>query len=304
MKEQRLLFLLLLTSISLSAQVKGVVLDSISGKPIAYVGVFSNKTHLNFSSDEKGKFKEKGFDKIDTLWFFTTGYEIKKILVKDLKQKVYLNPIAKKELIETTKLVGKSKTWIDLTSKTDSLKSISPTSTRLYAYYLNGINSKNRKIIIDTIEVKALSFPTKKTVFKLRFFESDSLQNIGKELEDKSVIVFVDNSNFKIVSKTKTPTLNKNIFKETISAELSNKNTIIQNKITLPKDGIFIAFEILNLEGNIVKPYNQGYKTLFPLLFNSKTKTKTYTFEKGKWILEEKNNFLPKIKISIIQEEN
>lgn len=297
------ILLLFFFTLSLSGQVKGVVLDSISGKPVAYVGVFSNKTHLNFSSDEKGKFKEKGFQKTDTLWFFTAGYEMKKILVKDLKRKVYLKPIVKKESIETTKTIGNSKTWIDLTSKTDSLKSISPTSTRLYAYHLNGINSK-KKILIDKIEVNAINFPNKKAVFKLRFFESDSLQNIGNEILNKDVITQVDGSTFKIVSNSKKTQHEKMIFKETISGKLTNEYTVVENNIIVPNKGLFIAFELMNIEDNFSISHIQRIKTIFPLIFNSKTKTKAYKFEKGKWLLEEKLNYLPKIKISIIQQEN
>lgn len=99
------ILLLLLTTFSLSAQVKGVVLDSISGKPIAYVGVFTSKPELNFSADEKGKFEVEGFQKTDTLWFFTTGYQIKKILVKDVKKKIYLTPIKIEKIKDTIKKI-------------------------------------------------------------------------------------------------------------------------------------------------------------------------------------------------------
>ena len=40
MKKKRLLMVLFLVSMSISAQIKGVVKDSITGKPISYVSIW------------------------------------------------------------------------------------------------------------------------------------------------------------------------------------------------------------------------------------------------------------------------
>lgn len=293
------ILLLLLTTFSLSAQVKGVVLDSISGKPIAYVGVFTSKPELNFSADEKGKFEVEGFQKTDTLWFFTTGYQIKKILVKDVKKKIYLTPIKIEKIKDTIKKNSRSKTWMNLISNPEKFKTNIPSSTNLKAFYLNGIDTKDNRILIESIEVSALNLPNTKAILKLRFFEADSIQNIGNEIQNSAIITNIYNSiltsNFdKIVSSTN----------EISNVKLINENTVIKTQIIIPKQGLFIAFELMNFKDNYEIAYSDRKKYLFPIIESSNIKTKTYSFEKGKWILEEKNNFLPKIKISIIQEEN
>ena len=52
---KQILFLLLI-SFSLSAQIKGVVKDSISGKPIAYVNIWVENENIGTTSEENGSF--------------------------------------------------------------------------------------------------------------------------------------------------------------------------------------------------------------------------------------------------------
>lgn len=292
------ILLLLLFPFFLSAQVKGMVLDSISGKPIAYVGVFTSKPELNFSANEKGEFKEKNFKKTDTLWFFITGYEIKKTLVKDLKRKVYLNPLQpiKKDTLITN---YKSNTWLDLSSKPDSLKYNLIKATSLNAFYLNGINAvTNQEIILESINVNSFNFSEKKAVYKIRFFESDSVQNIGKEMTNYSIIEFVDAPKSESLTQVK-----ENLYKQKKSGITFTKINLLEHKIIIPKEGLFIAFEFINIKDNI-QSFGKKSETIMPYLGLSNVITKTYKFEKGNWVLEEKLNYLPKIKISITQQEN
>ena len=295
--KQILLFLLI--PFSLSAQIKGVVKDSISGKPIAYVGVFSNNTNLNFSTDANGEFNIEGFNKTDTLWFFTTDYQIKKIVVKDLKKRIYLNPLKANQLSKIFSTNNTSKTWIDLISKSENTKNYNKSSTNLKAYYLNGIDTKNNRIFIESLEVNALNLPNTRAVFKLRFFEVDSMQNIGKELENKAIIINVDGSILTSNFDKSSPTT-----EEISNVKLINENTIIKTQIIIPKQGLFIAFELMNFKDNYAITYSDRTKILFPKIESSNSSTKTFMFEKGKWILDEVENYLPKIKISISKEEN
>jgi len=262
------IILLLLTTFSLSAQVKGVVMDSISGKPIPYVGVFTSKPELNFSANEKGEFKEKNFKKTDTLWFFTTGYEIKKTPLKDLKRKIYLNPLQpiKKDTVTTN---YKSKTWLDLSSKPDSLKNNLIKATSLNAFYLNGINTAtNQEIILESINVNSLNFSEKKAVYKIRFFESDSVQNIGKEMTNNSIIEFVDAPKSESLIHVKG-----NLFKQKKSGITFTKINLLEHKIIIPKEGLFIAFEFINIEDNI-QSFGIKSETIMPYINFSNVITK------------------------------
>ena len=50
------LFFFFLFSLSLSAQIKGVVTDSLSGKPIPFVSVWSENQNIGTTSEEDGTF--------------------------------------------------------------------------------------------------------------------------------------------------------------------------------------------------------------------------------------------------------
>ena len=55
MKENRLLVLLLLISVNVMAQVKGIVVDE-SGKPIPYVNIWVENENNSTTSEENGEF--------------------------------------------------------------------------------------------------------------------------------------------------------------------------------------------------------------------------------------------------------
>ena len=55
MKENRLLILLLLISVTVMAQVKGIVVDE-SGKPIPYVNIWVENENIGTTSEENGEF--------------------------------------------------------------------------------------------------------------------------------------------------------------------------------------------------------------------------------------------------------
>ena len=55
MKENRLLVLLLLISVTVMAQVKGIVVDEFS-KPISYVNIWVENENNSTTSEENGEF--------------------------------------------------------------------------------------------------------------------------------------------------------------------------------------------------------------------------------------------------------
>ena len=110
MKEQRLLFLLLLTTLSLSAQVKGVVLDSISGKPIAYVNIWVENENIGTTSEENGTFS-LDIKEEKNIVFSALGYETKTLKSSEIEKvnlypKVYEMP---EVVIEVSKATNKIK---------------------------------------------------------------------------------------------------------------------------------------------------------------------------------------------------
>ncbi len=73
----KLLILILFTCINAFTQTKIIVKDSITGKPISYVGVWANRQGNAYSTNQKGKFTLNGTYDNSELYFFTSGYKKK-----------------------------------------------------------------------------------------------------------------------------------------------------------------------------------------------------------------------------------
>ncbi len=84
--------LLFLVSISTTAQIKGIVKDSLTNQPIPFVNIWVENENSGTTSDEKGVFKISASEgKI--LVFSSVGFEVKKVTVKD-GEEVVLSPIS------------------------------------------------------------------------------------------------------------------------------------------------------------------------------------------------------------------
>jgi len=77
MIERRLWLLFILMSLSGSAQIKGVVKDSLTGKPIPYVNIWVEHENAGTTSKEDGTFEIKAA-KEKPLFFSIIGYHSKK----------------------------------------------------------------------------------------------------------------------------------------------------------------------------------------------------------------------------------
>ena len=90
MKRLRLLFLLV--NLVAFAQTKGVVKDSISGKPIPYVNIWVQNENIGTTSQEDGTFEINTNDKSKKLSFNAIGFE-KKIVTISNSNLVLLKPV-------------------------------------------------------------------------------------------------------------------------------------------------------------------------------------------------------------------
>ena len=119
-----ILILVFSTHISTAQNIKGVVLEEKSNKPLAGVNVYIKKTGLGTSTNENGEFHFKYFSivsEFDTLNFSSIGYITKKITLSGLKENNYVVMLSEsiehlKELTVTARL--KTKFQIDYTRLT------------------------------------------------------------------------------------------------------------------------------------------------------------------------------------------
>ena len=91
MTQKRLFLALILVGFSLSAQIKGVVKDSLTGKPIPYVNIWVENENIGSTSEENGTFFINTTTNGKKLIFSTLGYE-KKIIKASQVAEVYLKP--------------------------------------------------------------------------------------------------------------------------------------------------------------------------------------------------------------------
>jgi hypothetical protein len=272
----RISILLFLISYSISAQIKGVVKDSISGKPISFVNIWVQNENIGVSSEENGEFSINT-TKSKNLVFSALGYE-KKIIKASDASIVNLNPkafqldeviIAKRfetKIIE----IGKSKTAIY-----QAFDNGPRIDVKYFPYYLK--YKKTRYIKQVTVETDS---KIDDATIKIHFYSVDSNGYPGEELLTKDFITTVKKG------------INKNIY------NISDFN------LRIPKTGLFVGFEKLIIEKNkteaTVTNFNTNVtsikKTYLPMvLYNFEERDFQFTFSGGKWNKETKftNDNLP-----------
>jgi hypothetical protein len=214
------LILLFLFTLSATAQIKGVVKDSITKEPIAYVNIFSSEKK-EFNSESNGEFSID-VKQNTTLTFQAFGYYSKSIKTEN-NIEVYLSP--KDTPIEEVLVIGKKNA---IEKEIDIYES----SGFRYHNYNHGC----------AILLKRDSLKTTCNFLKKIKFHTNS------KIEKSKIKFFVLNS-------TKNKTLGETqIFKDTIITvkKGSNGNLVDLSSfnIEIPEDGLFLCFENLLIEEN------------------------------------------------------
>lgn len=258
--------MLLLTSLSISAQIKGVVKDSITGKPISFVNISVENENIGTTSEEDGVFAINFNKKNKKLIFSALGFEKKTIKIEGDTIEVKLKPIAY-QLDEVI---------ISKRFETREIE-IGKTSNETYQAFDNG----------PRIDLKFFSFHSsyKKTKYlkRVSIFTDSKIENAtirihfysveqngfpGKELLEKDFIVTVKKG------------VKKNSF------DLTDYN------LKMPKNGLFVGFEKLIIERNktekTITDYNSNTTHLqtiyYPyVLYNRVEIEFLYTYSGGKW---------------------
>lgn len=271
MLEKRIWLLFVLVSISVSAQIKGVVKDSLTGKPISFVNIWVENENIGVSSEENGEFTITTA-KTKNLIFSALGYEKKTIKasqasVVNMTPKAFqLDEVVIAKHFETKIIeIGKSKTPIY--QAFDNGPRIDVKYFPYYAKY-----KKTRYIKQVTIETDS---KIEEATFKIHFYSVNEQGYPGEELLTKDLI------------KTVKKGVNKNIF------------NIVDFNLKMPKKGIFVGFEKLIIEKNktetTIPDFNTNKtsikKTYYPfILYNFEERDFIFTFSGGKWNKETKQD--------------
>lgn len=265
MNDKRLIWIFLIVSQFAFSQIRGVVKDSISGEPIPFVNIWVENETIGTTSEANGSFSlDIKEDKV--LVFSALGFETKKLSSKSevilLKPKVF-------ELKEVVIEQPKFKKEIEIGNFNKPL-----------GYHISGdLEWSNAKFFKyettyeQTKFVKKIKITTRSKVnnakFKIRIFSVNKEGSPEDDLLYEDIIV--------TVKKGKR----KNII------DISNF------KLVFPKEGLFIAYEVLKIESNKYEfKYTENEskklvkKTFYAPDFecNLVEEQNTYHFKLGKWI--------------------
>lgn len=274
MKKKRLLMVLFLVSMSISAQIKGVVKDSITGKPISYVSIWVENENNGTTSEENGMFVINTSEKSKNLIFSALGYEKKKIKVSNgmdvnLKETSF-------QLDEIIISKRKANREIEIGNTDNQTLEASDNGLRIDAKFFPYVSSYKKTKFIKQVTLFTDSRIENATI-KIHFYSVDSIGFPGKELLDKNFIVSVS----------------KGVKKAAFNVTKFN--------LRMPKEGIFVGFEKLMIAANKAeKPVADLNRTTLPppqkyfpfVLYNFVERKFSFTFSGGKWNRQTKPNDL------------
>lgn len=265
-------YIFLLFSCFVSAQIKGVVKDSLTGKPIPYVNIWVENENIGSTSEENGTFFINTTTKGKRLIFSTLGYEKKIIKASEasevnLKLTAYsLNEVVISKSIGTKEIeIGKTNNEIyqafDNGPKID---------TKFFPYFTTYKRTKYLKQVTIHTDSRI-----EKAIIKIHFYTVDSNGFPGEELLDKDFVVTVK------------------------KGTRINRFDLTEFNLKFPKTGLFVGFEKLLIEKNKTEKtitdlntnLTQTQKTYFPfILYNYVEREFLYTFSGGKWNRQIKQN--------------
>lgn len=216
--------LLFLFTISATAQIKGVVRDSITKEPIAYAAIVYENTEIGTNANEKGEFELTKLESNFIINVSCLGYKTKTLQISNSNE-IYLSP--KQEVIQEVIISNRKNTSEIIVGKYKN-SSVSFGSTKpgiIYAKYINYNNEVANHPFIKKIQFSTRSM-VKNAKLKLRFLSvNQNKELIGDIIFDEIIVMVKSGTHNNVV-------------------DLEKYNIII------PKEGIFIGFEILIIEEN------------------------------------------------------
>ncbi|GEP50020.1 membrane protein [Flavobacterium noncentrifugens] len=282
MKNSFFFGLLFFVGFSALAQIRGVVKDSIDGKPVPYVTISVENENFGTTSEENGEFKIHVSDKSKKLVFSALGFERKTVSISDVSE-VRLKPTAlqldevviSKRFETQKKEIGEPENAI-----LETFDKAPRIDIKFFPYDPSYKKTRYLKQVVLVTDSKIND-----ATFKIHFYSVDANGYPGEELLEKDFIVAVD----KGVSKTKF--------------NVSKFNLI------MPKTGLFVGFEKLLIDKNSVEKMVMNYNTnealpvttYYPfMLYNNVKRNFQFVFIGGKWIRKsnpDQNNPADKIRI-------
>ena len=273
MKLTTILFLFFAANVA--AQTKGVVKDSLTGNPIAYVSIWVENENIGTTSEENGEYQIGTNDKNKNLIFSALGYQKKTVKVSE-SQIVLLSP-STFELDEVTINNKKEKKQLEIGKTKNTIAEAFDNGPRMDAKFFPYYPEYKKTRWIQKAIILTDSRIDDATI-KLHLYDVDENGFPGNELLSKDYIV----------------TIKKGVTKNEI--DLSDFN------LEMPKTGIFVVFEKLLIKKNrvekTIKDFNTNttkiQTTYAPLvLYNAVERDFLYSFSGGRWLKRTREEMNP-----------
>ncbi|MQP24984.1 carboxypeptidase-like regulatory domain-containing protein [Flavobacterium sp. LMO8] len=244
-------------SFSLSAQIRGVVNDSISGEPIPFVNIWVENETIGTTSEADGTFFLEA-SKGKNIVVSVLGYE-RKILKGSEISVVHLKPMAY-DLKEVVILNKKQTKKVEIGDVENAIFQSFDNGPKIEAKFFPYQSSYSKTKFIKEVTIFTDS-RIDNTTIKLHFYSVDENGFPGEELLNKDYIV----------------TLKKGVIK--------HRFNISQFDLVFPEKGMFVAYEKLLIESNKTGIKYQPY-----VLYNYVERDFFYTYAYGKWSKQLGNN--------------
>lgn len=267
MMNKKMLWLVLLIVSSVSAQIKGIVVDEFN-KPISYVNIWVENENNSTTSEENGEFMIN-CQPNKNLIFSALGYEKKTIKAAEAEKVILkINAFELSEVVIAKRFETRE---IEIGKVKNETYQAFDNGPRIDAKFFP-YNPKHKR----TKYIKQVNFFTdsqlESAAFKIHFFAVNPDGSPGEEMLTKDFLVSVK----KGVKKT--------------YFNVSDFN------LKMPKTGIFVGFEKLIIERNKLEKEIADsntnkttiQKTYFPfVLYNFVERDFFYTYSFGKWNKQE-----------------
>lgn len=259
------LLLLILVSATITAQIKGVVKDSISGQPIPFVNIWVENEEIGTTSDFDGSFSILVKDTNKKLVFSALGFEKKIVKLSNVKEVLLKTALI--ELNEVVVLNKKETKEIEIGKTDNPILQTFDNGPKIEAKFFPYLDSYKKTRFIKKVTIQTDSKIEEATI-KIHFYAVNEDGSPGEELLSKDFLVTIK------------------------QGVLKNKINVSNFNLVLPTNGIFVAYEKLIIEANkqeklIIDPSTKNEKikkTYYPLvLYNYVETDYSYNFFGGKW---------------------
>jgi hypothetical protein len=271
MKENRYLVLLFLTCFSITAQIKGFVVDD-KNQPIPYVNIWVENENIGTTSEENGSFSIPLEDQNKILVLAALGFETKKVKVSEAEKVVLKRIIFQLDEV----VISKSRSTVEVEigdSKNINLSHLSGSKPWIFAKRFNYSNDFSKTPYIKNTIIFTKN-EIKNAAFKLRIFGVDKEGGPGLDLLNEDIIVKVK------------------------KGKRENKIDLTTYNLLIPKNGIFIAFESMIIDSNKfeLKYTESNLKKIKEqavyapnIVCNAVELENTFEYSGGKWIQRKKS---------------